>query len=194
LCPHCLTKCSFAGDGNKDTIVLWCVGCHNGVYFRLRNYDIADEYKEIVRVQPEYVVDYYPRRVITMDPSIPKEIADDYDEANRCNDVLAHRATVAMCRRSLQSACISKGADPKVDLIDQIDELETKRVINPSMKEIAHAVRMVGNWGAHPQEDPLKKVTSDDAIEILKFTSEFLDETFIRPARLATLKAKKGLK
>jgi hypothetical protein len=53
---------------------------------------------------------------------------------------------------------------------------------------------MIGNWGAHPQVDPLKEVTSDDASEILKFTSEFLDEVFVRPDRLKSLKTKKGLK
>lgn len=74
------------------------------------------------------------------------------------------------------------------------DELETKRIINPSMKDIAHTIRKIGNWGAHPQDDPLKDVTLDDASELLEFTSEFLDEVFVRPARLVALKAKKKMK
>ena len=45
--------------------------------------------------------------------------------------------------------------------------------------------------GAHPQTDPLKDVTLDDASEIINFTSEFLDEVFVRPARLDALKQKK---
>jgi len=79
-------------------------------------------------------------------------------------------------------------------LIEQIDELESKRVINPSLKDVAHTIRKIGNWGAHPQGDPLKDVTLDDASEILKFTSEFLDEVFVRPARLDALKQKKKMK
>lgn len=58
---------------------------------------------------------------------------------------------------------------------------------------IWHTLRKIGNWGAHPQSDPLKDVTLDDAGDILKFTSEFLDEVFIQPARLDALKRKKGL-
>jgi len=61
------------------------------------------------------------------------------------------------------------------------------------MKDVAHTIRKIGNWGAHPQDDPLKDVTLDDASEILKFTSEFLDEVFVRPAKLDALKQRKKL-
>lgn len=90
----------------------------------------------------------------------------------------ASRATVTQCRRAIQNACVSAGDNSKADLIDQIDELESKRLISPRLKDIAHAIRMIGNFGAHPQRDPLKDVTFDDATAILEFTSEFLDEIF----------------
>ena len=194
MCPHCNTKCSFYGEGVRDKVVLWCNGCHGGVYFHLQNYDIQQVWDEIIRIDAKNVIDYYPRRVMTIDPSVPKDIADDYGEANRCMSVSASKATVTMCRRALEIACISEGADPKSDLIGQIDWLEAKRVINLGLKEIAHTIRMVGNWGAHPQSDPLKDVTPDDATAILEFTSEFLDEVFVRPSRLKALRTKKGLK
>lgn len=62
------------------------------------------------------------------------------------------------------------------------------------MKEVAHTVRKTGNWGAHPQDDPLRDVTLEDAVELLKFTSEYHDEVFVRPARLDALRKKKGIK
>lgn len=62
------------------------------------------------------------------------------------------------------------------------------------MKEIAHTIRMIGNYGAHPQKDLLREVTSEDSSEVPKFTSEFLDEVFVRPARIKSLKTKKGIK
>jgi hypothetical protein len=37
-------------------------------------------------------------------------------------------------------------------------------------------------------------VTLDDASELLEFTSEFLDEVFVRPSRLSALRKKKGIK
>lgn len=193
MCPHCNTKCSFGGIAMGDSVVLYCRGCQKGVYFRLDDYDFIDEDRTI-RVEAEDVKDYYPRKVLTIDPAIPQEIGDDFDEANRCLGVEAKKATVVMCRRVLQNTCVSKGASPNADLFKQIDELESKRIINPSMKDVAHTIRMIGNWGAHPQDDPLKDVTLDDALEIAKFTSEFLDEVFVRPARLDVLKRKKKIK
>ncbi len=193
MCPHCNTKCSFSGIGVGDSVVLYCRGCGEGVYFRLSGIDFRDE-DITVRIDAESVEDYYPRKVLTIDPAIPKEIGDDFNEANRCFSVEAKKATVTMCRRVLQNTCVSKGASPNTDLVEQIDELESKRTINPSMKDVAHTIRKIGNWGAHPQDDPLKDVTLDDASEILKFTSEFLDEVFVRPARLDVLRKKKGIK
>jgi hypothetical protein len=176
-----------------DSVVLYCRGCHKGVYFRLDGYDFRDP-EETARVEAEAVKDYYPRKVLIIDSAIPKEIGDDFNEANKCLAVEAKKATVAMCRRVLQNTCISKGASPNADLVKQIEELESKRVINPSMKEVAHTIRVIGNWGAHPQDDPLKDVTLDDAFEVAKFTSEFLEEVFVRPARLEALKQKKKIK
>jgi len=179
--------------GMGDSVVLYCRGCHKGVYFRLGGCDFKEEGMS-VRVEAERVKDYYPRKVLTIDPAIPQEIGDDFDEANKCLGVEAKKATVTMCRRVLQNACVSKGASPNTDLVKQIDELESKRVINPSMKDVAHTIRKIGNWGAHPQDDPLKDVTLDDALEIVEFTSEFLNEVFVRPARLDALKQKKKIK
>lgn len=193
MCPHCNTKCSFGGNGIGNSVALYCRGCGKGVYFLLENCDLPDE-DRTVRVEAKSVKDYYPRKVMTVDQAIPQEIGDDFSEADKCLGVEAKRATVVMCRRVLQSTCVSKGASPNADLFEQIDELESKRVINPSMKNVAHTIRIIANWGAHPKGDPLKDVTLDDALEIIKFTSEFLDEVFVRPARLDALKLKKKIK
>jgi len=195
LCPHCDTKCSFYGTGSGDNFALYCNSCKKGVYFRFDgDFYLEEDYPDLVHLTDDRVKDSYPRAVVTADPAIPEEIADDFKEAKKCISVEAKKATVTMCRRVLQNVCISKGCDPKTDLVNQIDELEAKRIINPSMKEVAHTIRKIGNWGAHPQDDPLKDVTLDDASELLKFTSEFLDEVFIRSARLYALRKKKGIK
>ncbi len=194
LCPHCGTKCSFLGAGIGDCVTLQCIGCKEGVYFKFQNVNIPPNQREIIRITPEYVLDSYPKGAVTADKSVPKEVADDFIEANKCLGVGAPKATVAMCRRTLQSTCEASGANQKDDLVNQIDDLESRRVINPGLKNIAHTIRVIGNWGAHPQQDLLKGVTLDDASEVLEFTAEFLDEVFGRPARLKELKVKKGLK
>ena len=194
LCPHCKTKCSFYGTAIGNSVALYCNSCRKGVYFRFRDSISFKDNLEVEHISSDYVADSYPKPVVIADAAIPADIADDFIEANRCISVEAKKATVTMCRRVLQTACISKGVNPNLDLVKQIDELESKRVINPSMKDVAQTIRKIGNWGAHPQGDPLKDVTIDDALEILKFTSEFLDEVFVRPARLTALKQKKKMK
>ena len=195
LCPHCNTKCSFYGTGSGNSLSLYCNSCKEGVYFKLgQEFDIKENYPEIIRLSKNNVKDSYPRQVVTADPAIPEEIADDFKEAKKCVSISAKKATVTMCRRVLQNTCISKKCSAKKELVYQIDELESNRIINPTMKEVAHTIRKIGNWGAHPQDDPLKDVTFEDALELLKFTSEFLDEVFVRPSRLDALRKKKGLK
>jgi len=44
----------------------------------------------------------------TVDKTIPPGVRDDYVEALRCRTVRAYKATVVMCRRSLQSSCIRR--------------------------------------------------------------------------------------
>lgn len=194
LCPHCETKCSFYGIGSGNSLALYCNSCREGVYFKLeKGYGIQENYQGTVHISYDAVADSYPIAVITVDPAIPPDIADDFKEAKMCVSVGAKKATVTMCRRVLQTTCISKGCNPKSDLVNQIDELETKRIIKPSMKEVAHTIRKIGNWGAHPQDDPLKDVTLEDASELLNFTSEFLDEIYVSSARLETLRKKKGI-
>ncbi len=178
---------------NRD-FVLFCNGCEKGVYFKLPDtFVIPDDYQQTIPIDRQNVVDYYPRNVPSIDQAIPKEVADDHLEAIRCQSVSASKAVVTQCRRALQNTCTLNGA-PNADLIDQIDDLYNRRIINPALKDMAHTIRMIGNWGAHPQKDTLKEVASSDATDVLEFTGEFLDEVFARPARIKNFKAKKGIK
>jgi hypothetical protein len=120
----------------------------------------------------------------TVDGAVPKAIADDFAEAIRCQFILAYKATVTMCRRALQAAALEKKASADRPLIHQIDELATKGVITNPLKEMAHAIRLTGNVGAHPDEDGLKDVTDNDAEDIVQFTKEFFHHVYVMPAKL----------
>lgn len=97
-----------------------------------------------------------------IDHAVSKEIMDDFDEANRCISVKAKKPTVTICRRVLQNSCALKDANPNADLYKQIDKIANKRIINPSMKDIAQTIRVIGNWSVHPQNDPRRDVTEED--------------------------------
>lgn len=122
---------------------------------------------------------------------IPDEVLRDYEEALRCQSIKANRAASAMFRRSLQSALLKIGADPKNDLIKQIESLE---VLPKDVKDWAHQIRIFGNWGAHPDKDNLKEVDGDDVTEIHDFMSKFLLYIFIMPEKVKLSREKREKK
>lgn len=112
---------------------------------------------------------------------IPGDILRDYDEALKCHAISAHRASCAMFRRALQGALLEFGADPKLDLIKQIESLDA---LPKDIKDWAHQIRIFGNWGAHPDKDNLKNVAGEDVSEAHDFMSKFLLYIFIMPEKV----------
>ncbi|HKV39890.1 MAG TPA: DUF4145 domain-containing protein, partial [Blastocatellia bacterium] len=78
---------------------------------------------------------------MTVDKSVPSEIAADFAEALRCLWVKAYRAAVAMCRRSIEASCNQLGAKGN-RLVDKIDDLAQKGKITAPLKDWAHEVRL----------------------------------------------------
>jgi hypothetical protein len=126
------------------------------------------------------------------DPLIAQPIRDDLFEARLCMSIGALKATAAMCRRALQGACIDLGATSGARLVDQIDEVIATNKVHGSLKTWADAIRFVGNAGAHPGSDGLEIVTREEAEDILAFTEQFLDLTYVVTSRVqARLTAKR---
>ncbi len=114
---------------------------------------------------------------------IPERVLADYKEALKCKSIGANRASCSMFRRALQSSLIELGADSKKDLIEQINSLDS---LPKDLKDWAHQIRILGNWGAHPDKDNLKDVDEDDTSEVHDFVSKFFVYTFIMPTKVAT--------
>lgn len=122
---------------------------------------------------------------------IPNEILRDYEEALKCQSIEAYRGSCAMFRRSLQGALVRIGADTKLDLIKQIESLDT---LPKDVKDWAHQIRIFGNWGAHPDKDNLKDVDSGDVTETHDFMSKFLLYIFIMPEKVKLSREKREKK
>lgn len=112
------------------------------------------------------------------DERIPEDIRNDLQESKDCFSLGAYRAAAVMARRSMQSACIDKGA-LKHKLADQIVELKTRGIISSDLQEWADVVRWVGNDAAHPNKD---KVEREDAEDILKLAEQFMHIIYVTPA------------
>jgi len=133
---------------------------------------------------PVKLIHQFPTKEGTTHESIPDDIAESYKQGVRCLNANAPIGAVTCFRRSLQQICKNKNTTKK-DLNDQIDE-----VIPVPLKDIAHEIRLWGNFGAHP-DDFIKNVTKDDAEEIKDFIDSIFETVYITPHRVQERKNKR---
>jgi len=110
--------------------------------------------------------------------SVPKNVLDYYVEATSTFNINAFKASLVMARRALQQALEDKGVTKESNLAGQIDELKRKGLLSDATAKLAHGVRQFGNFGAHPNDDLLAKVDSDDAKLALDITKKILKELY----------------
>lgn len=182
LCPHCGYYSVAEGPIVTNTSTL--VKCHRCSQTTMI---------EAVTVHsPSTVNDYYPRRQITVDPFVPKEIAEDYLEAQRCFLAGAWHGCAVMARRCLHSVAEHFNAIGK-DLYEQIKDLQVKQIITPVLAEQAQHVRVLGKHGAHPYDtkgNELKDLGIDDAQTALEFCDFIFDQVFVQPEKIKASKSR----
>jgi hypothetical protein len=192
FCPHChkytelsIARAKYEGSDKRTytTPAIWETNYDRkwwiGVCNACQQPSLVFEQGSVVYPQP------LPRPT---DPNIPKDIADDLDEAKMCFAVNCYRACAVMARRCIQNACICKGAKSD-NLVGQIIELTKVGVITKDIEEWATVVRWVGNDAAHPGKAP---VTSEDAEDVLKMAEQFLHVIFVTPAIAKSRKTARG--
>jgi hypothetical protein len=119
----------------------------------------------------------------SVDDNVPVPIAADFSEALRCLWVKAYKATVAMCRRSVEASCKDLNAQGN-SLFAKIDDLAKKGVITEPLRQMAHAVRLTANRELHGEVDDLATITPGDAEAIIAFTKEYFHHVYVMPAKL----------
>ncbi len=119
--------------------------------------------------------------------AIQDPVKADLAEADACWYGGSNKGVVAMCRRALQQMAQDKGA-AGTNLINQIDDLLAKGLITGNLHKAAHEIRLFGNYGAHPQDDGLDKVSTDDAKAVRALTRDFVMDLYIRPHEIDQLK------
>ncbi len=130
---------------------------------------------------------------------VPEPMRADLLEAKRCLGISAWNASVVMARRALQTAAVQQNAPKGKKLWQQIEDLETRRIITPTQRKIADAARWVGNHGAHDTEPDVASgavvitdVTEDDAKETVQFVEHLFDTIYIAPALAQRQLEKRG--
>lgn len=193
-CPHCGAKVHIEmlwqdyhtyKNGNKEFYVIFrCKPCKKLIlktYIFEQNPYSGNENLEAKGWKDKYPLSLDDELSIEEKEYIPDQLLLDYQEALKCKSIGANRASCAMFRRALQSSLVILGADYKLDLINQIDSLES---LPKDVKDWAHQIRIFGNWGAHPDKDNLKEVDSNDVTEVHDFISKYFLYMFIMPKKV----------
>lgn len=109
----------------------------------------------------------YSGTVALPNSDLPKDIADDYNEARDIVE-LSPRGAVALLRLAIQKLCIHLGEDGK-NINQDIGKL-VKKGLSPKMQQALDSVRVIGNNAVHPGVLDLK-----DDIEIAKKLFAFVN-------------------
>jgi len=107
--------------------------------------------------------------------NVPQDVSQDYQEAIRCFNSNAYKATVVMCRRALENTADLKQAIGTF-LKNKLEDLHKKGLLDAASYNTASGIREFGNYGAHPKDDLLKAVGEFEADLVIKITGRLLTE------------------
>ena len=128
-------------------------------------------------------VEWFPQVPLGRDfGDVPPFIADAASEAYKCQSVGAFRAAVLLARTVIEATCKDKDITQGT-LKQKIDGLEKSRLINPTLADLSHQVRLTGNEMAHGDLDAA--IDAEDCDDLLEFMSALLEEIYQRPISLA---------
>ena len=203
ICPHCGTKAHLVMQHNDHHIA------RNGDQYNYITFRCKPCQKLSVRVFHSKQNPYSQEQMLEMDgwvnefPSAnstpndkfieyaPVDVMDDYSEGLICLANGADKAAVSMFRRAIQNAMLNLGADSKKDLIDQIKGVTS---LTKDIQDWAQNIRIFGNWGAHPQDDNLKEIDHELALEVKDFVDQFINYVYVMPGRVAAVRTKHAKK
>lgn len=115
------------------------------------------------------------RRVLP--PGLPEAIEHEYREAAAIFEI-SPRASAAMSRRCLQSVLREVAGSTKERLDKAIDEVIGKGVLPGELARELDAVRVIGNFGAHPMKAEATGVILDVEPGEAEWNLEVLEDLF----------------
>jgi hypothetical protein len=180
-CPFCLERGNFALEhraqkkkANSKKVLnfdTWCCGNCAGYVLVLWS---AQEYPGS-RGLYSYQVLPWPLKLDAFPEHWPEAVGRYWLQAHRSLGEENWDAAAVMSRSAMQVALREKDAAGK-SLKQEIDDLATKGVLPPHMREWAHELRELGNDSAHPDPGQAKTQKDDakDVIEFLDFMLQYL--------------------
>ena len=120
---------------------------------------------------------------------IPEGVAGFFKEAHDAFSIGAHRAVLLLVRSVIEATAKDKHITSG-SLVQKINNLASEGLIRTGTKEMAHALRILGNDMAHGDIDQVPSAEdADDALTIARFV---LDDVYVADARRADMMARRS--
>ena len=199
-CPHCTVDFHVEerqhffdqdADGFWGTGVCRCSSCGKLVIRLISAESFIGGQQEFFNEHSSSLVHPNVANRSPVPPDVPEKYAEDYNEA--CL-VLADssKASAALSRRCLQLLLREEAKVKHQDLNNEIQELLDRQTLPSHIAENLDAVRVVGNFAAHPHKTQstgeIVPVEPEEAEWNLDVIESLFDFYFVAPART---KAKK---
>ncbi len=184
-CPRCRVH-SMTGSGHAfgDSMAVQCQECNGLTVFENRNGLLAEGYSE-----------YFPKWQPTVSADVPLGVAEDYTEAQECLAAGCYRAAVVMSRRMIQSLIKHLWNENWTELPNSHDirkdihRLRDEGILTQVLDDVAQSIRVFAVYAAHPKDDGLQSVTSEDARRVVEFCEQILKYTIVLPAEFKSCRA-----
>lgn len=136
-----------------------------------------------VRNDKEDIVGMYPAGSYELSGAIKisQEIRDDFREAGLCHAAGCDKASMVMSRRVLQR-CLKEQGCTQRNLVDAIDDAMGRGILRKNFHAVATEIRQYGNLGAHPDDEQLQNITTENALQVLEFARLLIHEFYEIPA------------
>lgn len=131
----------------------------------------------------DYVAFPYPKGVSDGKEYWPEVARSRWKQAHTSLNSESYDAAALMARAALQAITRDKGAVGR-NLKEEIDDLASKGILSPTIKDWSHEVRELGNAGAHPEENETS-ATAEDAEDIVKFLDFLLEYLYDLPKEIS---------
>jgi hypothetical protein len=200
LCPHCLTETWFnnkSGDVKRvmigtEPLTFWgCPACNKVIIFLDRLVMRSKDSDATQEAWQKGVV--YPKAP-AMKPvpyEVPGDYVGDFNEARLVLE-LSPKSSAALSRRLLQRILHERFSIKKHDLQQEIKEFISTLTPPAHLAQQLDAVRLVGNFAAHPIKDTntgaITDVEEGEAELLLETLENLLDFAFVQPAKWSASK------
>lgn len=131
------------------------------------------------------IASWAPPAMLPVDTSfIPDGVGGFFKEAHDAFSISAYRAVLLLVRSVIEATAKDRGITSG-SLVAKINELATAEHIRKGTRDMAHALRILGNDMAHGDIDVVP--TKEDASDALIIARFVLDDVYVADARRADM-------